>query len=80
MRALFDERTCIDYALAGGDDYELLFTLAPEHIDSISRLSSPCAQIGTITAGHDVHCELNGQPVKVERRGYDHFVEGAQSS
>jgi thiamine-monophosphate kinase len=63
--------------LAGGDDYELLFTLPPA-IDAprIAALESVChvTRIGAIEAGAGVHCARDGRPVEVATRGYDHFA------
>lgn len=67
---LFDAQTGIDFALAGGDDYELLFTIDPARA---AQIPSSCACIGRIESGSAVVCMRNGQPVDVRRRGYDHF-------
>jgi len=71
------ERDCL---LAGGDDYELVFTApADRHaeIEAIGgRLSLPLACIGTIEAGGAPIATLvdaEGQPIQVEHRGFDHF-------
>lgn len=66
-------------ALHGGEDYELLFIVAPERaaeaVSLGSRLGLPVSRIGTLTAGAG---RLSGrttdgslQPIRV--RGYDHF-------
>ena len=76
---LFGADACVDYALAGGDDYEILFTLAPSRLHDLP-VGVPCTQIGVMTgpspghaAGASVECLRAGQPFIPGRRGYDHF-------
>lgn len=79
MRALFDADRCVEYALAGGDDYELLFTLPPDH--ALDLTGEPAlTQIGVMTAGRGVSCSRNGQPFHLNRGGYDHFAHSSTSS
>jgi thiamine-monophosphate kinase len=77
MQAMFDQSSCIEYSLAGGDDYELLFTVPSERVDSIAGLSVSCTQIGEITSDRHVVCELDGKAVNIAHRGYDHFIDDA---
>jgi thiamine-monophosphate kinase len=70
-----------DCFLAGGDDYELLFTApASRHADVAAlarQLELPLARIGTIeacTAGGLTVLDENGLPLETARRGYDHFA------
>ena len=82
MRELFDEDTTIDYALAGGDDYELLFALPPERLSDLMLQrdpSLPLTVIGTITAGSGVQCRRHGAAFTPRRSGYDHFAVGDSS-
>lgn len=63
--------------LAGGDDYELCFTAAPQHRDVLqglsSRLAVPLSRIGQITAQVGLHV-LNGEArIDLSQKGYDHF-------
>ena len=74
MQQLFDRASCVDYALAGGDDYELLFTVPAQQEHIIANLSIACTRIGEVTADRRVECVLEGKPVNVARRGYDHFL------
>lgn len=69
-------------ALGGGDDYELLFTAAPENATAIAaigeRAGVPLARIGTITAGASMRVlDPRGAPIAVPARGFDHFAGGA---
>jgi thiamine-monophosphate kinase len=71
-----------DCLLAGGDDYELVFTApAARHadIEAIAR-SLPLALtcIGSIDAGAPAALQLldAGQPMVLEHRGFDHFSSG----
>jgi thiamine-monophosphate kinase len=73
LRDVFDSHRALNLALAGGDDYELLFTA---HIADESRLrnfKTPITQIGKITVGRDVRCVRNGKTFEPTARGYDHF-------
>lgn len=63
--------------LAGGDDYELCFTAAPQHRDVLqalsSRLAVPLSRIGQITAQAGLRV-LNGEAhIDLSQKGYDHF-------
>lgn len=64
-------------ALAGGDDYELLFTVAHENLllleSAIADVAVRCTPIGRIMAGKGVQCFRRGEPVTVEAAGFDHF-------
>jgi thiamine-monophosphate kinase len=65
-------------ALAGGDDYELLFTALPENrgpIEALGRsLGLPLARIGRIVAGGGVRVlDARAAALRVDARSYDHF-------
>ena len=65
--------------VAGGDDYELCFTAPPNARDSMQDLADmlgvPLTRIGTILAGEGVTLVgADGQPVKLDARGFDHFA------
>ena len=77
-RVLADERL-FSLQLAGGDDYELLFT-APqqvrEHVLAASRAAGvPVSRIGRITdnSGCLEVVDGNGDPVHLNHKGFDHF-------
>jgi thiamine-monophosphate kinase len=80
MQELFDAETAIDYALAGGDDYELIFTLPPDELPDVLAQRDPAvplASIGVIIEGSGVQCQRNGAPFVPRRSGYDHFAVDA---
>ncbi|MCB2054229.1 MAG: thiamine-phosphate kinase [Geminicoccaceae bacterium] len=59
-------------ALAGGDDYELLFTVPEAAADGFDRTG--ITEIGRITAGERVRVtDATGREVDVQRRGWRHF-------
>lgn len=68
----------LDYALRGGDDYELCFTLA-EHqcqtaIEAAAKLGVAITKIGEIVAGDSVVClDKDAKPVHFTHNGYQHF-------
>lgn len=68
-------RRCL---LAGGDDYELVFTAPPRYRKALSTLAIPVplARIGTIEAGpaNLNVLDADGHPVDPGQRGYDHFA------
>ncbi len=63
--------------LAGGDDYELLFTASPDchsAIETLSRkLSLPLTCIGAMKDGHDVTLrDEDGDEITMQHKGYQH--------
>lgn len=65
-------------ALAGGDDYELCFTVpaarAAEMQAIAERLGLPLTRIGKIVAGRScIVQDASGNPLNIETEGYDHF-------
>jgi thiamine-monophosphate kinase len=65
----FDVDTCRDLALNGGEDFELLFTCAPNHEPEVAQLG--CKRIGTIKAGENIIVSTAG--ALIEPRGFRHF-------
>ena len=63
LRSSADLDQRLDWALAGGDDYELLFTL-PGNMP----LPDGCTEMGRVVAGSGISCDRTP-----ERIGYDHF-------
>jgi thiamine-monophosphate kinase len=67
-----------DRVLGGGDDYELLLTVA-EHdaaraIKIAADVGVPLTGIGTMKAGTGVTvCDEDGSPIAVQRPGFQHF-------
>lgn len=83
MHELFEADDGLQYALAGGDDYELLFTLPAERAPAVLstlQLQQRVTQIGVITSTTSddmtVQCLRDGQPFRIKRAGYDHFAAG----
>ena len=68
-----------DCQLAGGDDYELAFTAAPEKRIALAalaaRLDLPLWRIGRAVVGKgEVRLvDVDGQPVALTHKGFDHF-------
>ncbi|MGA7827604.1 MAG: thiamine-phosphate kinase [Geobacteraceae bacterium] len=65
-------------ALAGGEDYELLFTVPPEKLPKVfpilDKLGTPVSVIGTILAGQAVTVVgSDGREISLARKGFDHF-------
>ncbi len=66
-------------ALAGGEDYELLFTAPPTATDRLAELGRaldvPLTRIGTVEKGEGVILQkLNGERTPAPTCGYDHFA------
>ncbi len=63
-------------ALAGGDDYELLFTVSPRNRGRFRAaravLGTPVTRIGVVTSGNALLVAARGGPV-VLPAGFDHF-------
>lgn len=69
-------------ALTGGDDYEILFTAAPDLSERIvqlgQRLDLRMTPIGRIIPGNGVKViDDQGQLLALDRAGYNHFAPGS---
>lgn len=77
MQALNNPAQALEWALSGGDDYELCFTVAPEKMADIAMLIAQgklnATVIGEIVPGTKVICEYEGQPFALAKTGYRHF-------
>ncbi len=66
-----------DALLAGGDDYELVFTAPANRDADITTLGHPLGlpltRIGEIVASGLILCDDAGKDITPARRGYDHF-------
>jgi thiamine-monophosphate kinase len=66
-----------EWALAAGDDYELLVAVPPRRFDELAavaaRLNLTFTAIGELRRGTGVHWTLEGLPFAGPARGYDHF-------
>ena len=79
LRQGLSESTLLPLLLAGGDDYELLFTAAPAQRAAVAAAGiasgTALSRIGTITDQRAVlRClDASGHPLKLDQQGYDHF-------
>jgi len=68
----------LDMALAGGDDYELLFTAAPDQARAVQEAANDCdlpvTCIGRISAGQGLQVmDIHGVPISRRFVSFDHF-------
>jgi thiamine-monophosphate kinase len=75
---LFDDVAARDFALSGGDDYELCFTVPAQHVAvvqaDLARLGCGATRIGRIIEGSGVRVrDASGQWLEPKQRGWDHF-------
>jgi thiamine-monophosphate kinase len=75
----------LDWALSGGDDYQLCFTVPPAQVDALQALIDSeqieAYPIGEITRGHGVTCWYRGERVVPSKTGFQHFyAEGSMGA
>jgi thiamine-monophosphate kinase len=64
----------LHYALSGGEDYELLFTVPLSRMKRLEALHIPVTEIGRITAGNEMFLmNTVGRKTAVRPTGYNHF-------
>jgi thiamine-monophosphate kinase len=65
------------YALSGGEDYELLFTVPPGKLKKLKAMQIAATEIGIITRGRSMRfIDERGQGRILTATGYDHFRSG----
>ena len=64
------------YALAGGDDYELCFTISPQNYEKLlqKQLDVSISIVGTIQQQHGLTFEKDGVDHLLQFNGYQHFA------
>ena len=72
------------WALRGGEDYELLLTVAPDRAaavaEAVAATGTPVAVIGEVTADPEVVLVHEDGAREPFRRGWDHFAAGSPAS
>jgi thiamine-monophosphate kinase len=67
----------IEFALSGGDDYELCFTVPAEHREAVVALSAELnlrlTEVGYIDIGEGLACYAADGGVITPAAGYQHF-------
>jgi len=76
---LFDESARLALQAAGGDDYELAFTIAPELAtrvaQDLARIGCAATQIGRVVERQGVRLlDAAGAEITLSRRGWEHFA------
>jgi len=63
------------YALSGGEDYELLFTVPPAHVKRLQLLNIVATEIGEITRTRGLYIvDDKGREKTLKPTGYNHFA------
>ncbi len=79
LMALYDEASALQFALSGGDDYELCFSVPAQRVADaqadLSRLGCGVTRIGRIVEGGGVHVRgADGEWLATDRPGWEHFA------
>jgi thiamine-monophosphate kinase len=64
----------LHYALSGGEDYELLFTVSLSKLKEFLSLKTVSTQIGAIIAGNKMFLRDNGKRAVLKPKGFNHFA------
>lgn len=75
LRAASDDlgKTPLQYALSGGEDYELLFTVPPAKKKKLRSFPISATEIGVITEGRGLLISRGGKVKQFRPTGYAHF-------
>jgi thiamine-monophosphate kinase len=77
MQARHDVEAATQFALGGGDDYELCFTVPPSkrgELDArLANVKCRVTCIGRLVEKLSLQITRDGNPVDCDTRGYDHF-------
>ena len=72
--AVIADEDATDCALYGGEDFELVFTIAPDDVEALRKLFNDFTVTGEIVhADEGVRLLRNGVPEAL-KSGYDHFA------
>ena len=79
LRELHGEAQALEFALGGGDNYELCFTVPPAHLQQaltdLGQAGCAVTRIGRIVAGEGVRVrDAQGQWLTPQMHGWEHFA------
>lgn len=68
----------LDFASSGGEDYELIFTMAPQNVYKLrnkiqNEIGVPVTIVGEITTGNELIFQKNNINYKFHTSGWNHF-------
>jgi thiamine-monophosphate kinase len=75
----FDADTCVDFQMAGGDDYELAFTISESDVEimlaAMAKVDCRVSRIGRVIAEAGVHVlDRDGKRKMTVEKGWEHFT------
>lgn len=77
LRALYSADAAADFALLGGDDYELCFAVDPAVVEQMlsaaGETDTPVTAIGVLTEEPGIHAETDAGRVELQPAGFRHF-------
>ena len=77
LLAKFEYEDAVDFALGGGDDYELCFTVSQSIDTELQALAKQnqlqVTRIGKVVSGNEIKCTKDGESFKFTDPGYRHF-------
>jgi len=76
---LYDETSALHFALSGGDDYELCFTVPAQRLaevqSDLSRIGCGVTKIGRVVEGDSVRVRgTDNAWLTTNDRGWEHFA------
>ncbi|HEX7416470.1 MAG TPA: thiamine-phosphate kinase [Steroidobacteraceae bacterium] len=78
LRRACGAEQALRFALSGGDDYELLFTVPQPRVAHFEQEAAAgaiaCSRIGTLCAGGPAQLRRAGNVIEFSHSGYDHFA------
>ncbi len=79
LRELHGEAQALEFALSGGDNYELCFTVPPRHLEQVlatlGRVGCGVTWIGRIVEGKGVRVrDAQGEWITPQMKGWEHFA------
>jgi thiamine-monophosphate kinase len=69
----FAGRDCLGFALHGGEEYELVFTVGKSRLKDILRNIPGLTHIGWVAKKGTAEYSIGGKPAVVRKTGYEHF-------
>jgi thiamine-monophosphate kinase len=81
MRSTVSSNQALEWALAGGEDFELLLAVPPKRVGELQaaadQLNLMLTSIGELRTGGGVTWSLNGKEFVPHLPGYDHFAQAS---